>query len=77
VGGNAEALADGAGVVTPPGDADALAAALTELLGDERRRRDLGEAARRRAVETFGLARMVEETEAWYAELLDRKATAP
>jgi glycosyltransferase involved in cell wall biosynthesis len=75
VGGNAEALA--AGVVTPPGDADALAAALTEILGDERRRRDLGEAARRRALEKFGLARMVEETEAWYAELLDQKATAP
>jgi glycosyltransferase involved in cell wall biosynthesis len=69
VGGNAEALADGAGVVTPPGDADALAAALTEILGDERRRRELGEAARRRAVEKFALARMVAETEAWYGEL--------
>ncbi|HUV86700.1 MAG TPA: glycosyltransferase [bacterium] len=77
VGGNAEALADGAGVVTPPGDAAALAAALTEILADERRRRELGEAARRRAVEKFALARMVAETEAWYAELLGRKPTAP
>jgi len=70
VGGNAEALAEGAGVITPPGDADALAAALTEILGDERRRKDLGAAARRRAVETFGLERMVAETEEWYRELL-------
>jgi glycosyltransferase involved in cell wall biosynthesis len=70
VGGNAEALADGAGVVTPPGDADALATALTEILGDERRRGELGEAARRRALEKFGLARMVAETEEWYREII-------
>jgi glycosyltransferase involved in cell wall biosynthesis len=72
VGGNAEALADGAGVVTPPGDAAALAAALGEILGDEQRRRELGEAARRRAVEKFGLERMVAETEAWYREIIKK-----
>ncbi len=73
VGGNAEALADGAGVVTPPGNADALAGALTEILGDEKRRGELGEVARRRAVETFGLARMVEETEEWYREIVNKR----
>jgi glycosyltransferase involved in cell wall biosynthesis len=70
VGGNAEALAEGAGVVVPPRDESALAAALTALLADESRRKALGEAARRRAVETFGLERMVAETEAWYREIL-------
>ena len=66
VGGNAEALAEGAGVVVPPGDENALAAALAELLADETRRKELGEAARRRAVETFGLERMVDATACWY-----------
>ena len=70
VGGNAEALADGAGVVVPPKDESGLAAALAALLADEGRRKALGEAARRRAVETFGLERMVAETEAWHREIL-------
>jgi glycosyltransferase involved in cell wall biosynthesis len=69
VGGNAEALDGGAGVLTPPRDRDALAAALGELLANEERRKAFGAAARRRAVETFGLARMVAETEAWYREV--------
>jgi glycosyltransferase involved in cell wall biosynthesis len=76
VGGNAEALADGAGVAVPPGDAAALAAALAELIANEERRAELGAAARRRAVETFGLERMVAETEAWYEDLRRRKAAA-
>jgi glycosyltransferase involved in cell wall biosynthesis len=70
VGGNAEALAEGAGVVVPPRDEDALAAALAALLADESRRKALGAAARRRAVETFALERMVAETEAWYRKIL-------
>ncbi len=72
VGGNAEALDGGAGVVTPPGDADALAAAVADLITNGERRVALGAAARRRAVETFGLERMVAETEAWYREAKNR-----
>lgn len=69
VGGNAEALADGAGAVIPPGDAGALAAALNDLLANEGRREELAARARRRAVERFALARMVAETEAWYQNI--------
>lgn len=69
VGGNAEALACDAGVVVPPKDAEALAVALGVLLDDESRRKDLGARARARAIAAFGLARMIDETAAWYEEL--------
>ena len=42
----------------PPGDADALARAIIELVNDPARRRRLGEAARRSAVERFGRDRL-------------------
>lgn len=56
VSGVADALgADRAGLVVPPGDAGALAAALARLLDDERLRRDLGARARRQAEREFSL----------------------
>lgn len=48
------------GLVVPPGDAPALAAALTMLLTEEERRRAMGRRAMARAAAHFGLARMVE-----------------
>ncbi|MGH7579087.1 MAG: glycosyltransferase family 4 protein [Gemmatimonadales bacterium] len=53
-----------AGVLVPPGDADALAAAVAELLADPGRRGRLGEAARRRIATEFPLARMIDRYEA-------------
>jgi len=48
------------GLVVPPADAAALAAALRRLLDDPPLRARLGDAARARARERFGQARMVE-----------------
>lgn len=66
VGGLPEAVEDGVtGVLVPPSDPDALAAALAELLGDPERARAMGEAGRARVLEGFTAERMV----AGYVEL--------
>jgi rhamnosyl/mannosyltransferase len=57
------------GLVVPPGDAGALAAALTCLLDDPQLRRKLGAAARRRALEEFAEARMIARFDALLAEV--------
>ncbi|MGH7856114.1 MAG: glycosyltransferase family 4 protein, partial [Candidatus Binatia bacterium] len=59
------------------GDAGDLAAKLVDLLGDDGRRRDLGERLRARAIEEFswvGRARRFEEI---YARLLGGRVEAP
>jgi glycosyltransferase involved in cell wall biosynthesis len=67
VGGVPELVEDGvSGLLAPPGDGEALAAALAEAV---RRRRELGEAGRRRAAR-FGVDEMV----ASYARLFERVA---
>jgi len=56
------------GLVVPVGDAAALGAALTRILGDDALRARMGEYARERAVADFSVARMVERTLAVYDE---------
>jgi glycosyltransferase involved in cell wall biosynthesis len=66
-----EVVLDGqTGWLVPPGDSEALAAAIVRLLAEPVRRRGLGEAGRRRALETFSAERMARATEALYDELL-------
>ena len=75
VGGIPEAVRDGReGLLVPPGDVDALAAALARVVGDVRLRERLGEAARARARAEYGVERMVAAHEALYARLVVPRA---
>ena len=57
------------GLIVPPGDVAALAAALSLLVEDEGLRRRLGEGARRRFQQEFSLERMTERVLAVYADV--------
>jgi glycosyltransferase involved in cell wall biosynthesis len=71
VGGIPELVADGeTGLLVPPGDPDALAAALRRLVADPELRRRLGEAARARVEERFSLAATRSAHLALYERLL-------
>ena len=65
------------GWLVPPRDRTGLAEAILRLLADPERCRAMGEAARRRVLETFSPERMVRATEAVYDELLAWAPTAP
>lgn len=71
-------LIEAAGIVTPAGDADALAVALERVL-DPGTRAQLGQAARARALQLFSDDAIAERTLAFWEELMKRPArtTAP
>lgn len=60
------------GLLSPPGDAEALAAALHRLLGDPALRAQMGEAARQRAHRQFSLRGQAERTVEVFQDLLRR-----
>ena len=62
----------GIGRLVPPGDAGALAGALTELLGDERARATLAAAALRAAEGPFSWDAVASQTVSLYEELVRR-----
>lgn len=71
VGGTPEVVADGEnGLLFPPSDHDALAAALARLLDDPELRARLAAAGRRSIDGYFHADRLVERTEALYGEVL-------
>jgi glycosyltransferase involved in cell wall biosynthesis len=71
VGGNPEMVVEGeTGLLVPPRDAAALAAALARLLSDAPLARRLGEAGRRRVAERFSLQAMCARTVDVYREVL-------
>lgn len=74
VGGFPEVAATGAGRLVPPGDTDALAAALAELVGDEAVRAELGAAAVRAAAGPFSWDEVARLTLDLYRELIEARA---
>ena len=71
VGGNPELVEEAVtGTLVPPGDVDALAAALLRYAGDAALRGEQGRAARERAELRFGIERMVRRYESLYGRLL-------
>ena len=68
--GTVEAVEAGrTGLVVPAGDAGALREALVALLSDDARRREMGEAARARAIAHHGLAGRIAELRELYGEV--------
>jgi glycosyltransferase involved in cell wall biosynthesis len=74
VGGLVEAVADGeTGLLVPPRDPDALAAAVARVLRDPALRRRLGDAGRVRVREGFSVKSMVDGTRSVYGRMLRRE----
>lgn len=74
VGGVPAALGENGGVVVPPGDAEALAAAMDRVLSDGELSASYAASARARAVAEFGLDVMVSRYAALYRGCLGRSA---
>jgi glycosyltransferase involved in cell wall biosynthesis len=60
-----------AGLVTPEGDANALANALMKLMADPALARDLGRRGRARALEQFTHASVAEQTVRVYRQVME------
>ncbi len=72
--GNLEFMDENSGVlVEPRDDADRYAEAIVELLGDERRRRGMGERSRRRMLDEFSLEEMGRRHDRLYERLLSAR----
>ena len=77
VGGNIELLSNDRGILLPPGDLEALTAALQRIAADTPLRDSLSRNARKFAHENFTTEQMRKKHEELYAELLDRKGWRP
>jgi glycosyltransferase involved in cell wall biosynthesis len=74
VGGNVELIEDGVtGLLVPPEDSQALAAALLRLLRDPELSQRMATTGQKIAVENYSFERLIREVDALYTELLDRR----
>jgi glycosyltransferase involved in cell wall biosynthesis len=76
VGGVPEVVAPETGILVPPGDVEALAAAITKLAADPDLRARLGATARERALSRYSAQRLVADIRELYEELLARRRFA-
>ena len=76
VGGNREALGEEGGILVPPGDAGALAAAIQALVGDPEKRARLSNCARERAIRLFSAQDYGPRLVNLYKRLLSEHASA-
>ncbi len=77
VGGVPEVVADGqTGLLVPPGEPEALASAIIELLADPARAQEMGARGRQRATSHFDVNDMIERTRAVYADLVREQMEA-
>jgi glycosyltransferase involved in cell wall biosynthesis len=72
VGGVPSIIREGTGILVPPKDPEALAAAVGALIDDPERASMLGKGAEALVEDEFGLERMIRRTEAVYEEVLGR-----
>ncbi len=70
VGGNGELVGTDNGVIVPPDDVEALAAALRELVDDRELRVKLGGASRKKAFTLFSWEKSMSDIEAYYRSLV-------
>jgi glycosyltransferase involved in cell wall biosynthesis len=74
VGGVADAVIDGStGLITPPGDADAFAAALLRFTEDEQLRNTFGKRGVQQAREHYSYQRLVKDMSLYYHTLLEQQ----
>jgi glycosyltransferase involved in cell wall biosynthesis len=70
VGGTAEVVRPETGVVVPPDDESALAAAMSRLAGDPELRRRMGGRARQHVLRRYSVERLLSDIDALYRDLL-------
>lgn len=74
IGGIPEAVIKGkTGLLVPPGDSDALATAIIELIQDPKKAKEMGEKGRARVMERFTKTKMLSEIQNVYQSLISRR----
>ena len=77
VGGNPECVAhQETGILVPPRNHHALGQAVTELIGDGKKRRQMGEAARQRYLKSFSTTSQTTAIEAVFEQVASRRRSA-
>jgi glycosyltransferase involved in cell wall biosynthesis len=61
------------GLLVPPENSEALAGALLRLLRDPESARRMAASGKKLAVENYSFERLIQEVDALYTELLDRR----